>query len=288
MEQLAVSCPNLQKLDLGYCGDCLQSLQGLQAIASHCHNLQGLNLLGMHASEVEDHILLWEILSDMKLTYLVIDFCVLRSEAGNKGKLICLFQKCYIKGLRCQYCKYGRVLTDEDALMLSYFPSLNCCYLQPSGTVATVVQGVVNNCKQLKCVRFDLVLCQPLSLLLTHSQSLQQFYINALKTDVPDEFLASISAHSGLIHAVMMVRSLTAEGITSLVRNSPKLITLHLRAIDIRHGDVDVDFFNAKLKTMFCKRRLFTAGNYMVNYNPFGDSTDVLWEQDTDLLPLWG
>jgi len=42
LEQLATTCPNLQKLDLRYCDNCLQ---GLQAIAGHCHNLQGLNLL---------------------------------------------------------------------------------------------------------------------------------------------------------------------------------------------------------------------------------------------------
>jgi len=65
--------------------------------------------------------------------------------------------------------------------------------------------------------------------------------------------MASVSSHGGLLHVVMMVRSLTAEGITSLVRNSPKLITLDLRAIDIHHKDVDVDFFSPKLKAIFWK-----------------------------------
>ena len=59
LKQLTITCPNLQRLNLRNCHDCLQSLlQGLQAIASHCHNLQGLNLLGIHVSGVEDHILL--------------------------------------------------------------------------------------------------------------------------------------------------------------------------------------------------------------------------------------
>ncbi|XP_065920439.1 uncharacterized protein [Dysidea avara] len=288
LEQLAINCPNLQELNLGYSHCCLQSLQGLRAIATHCHNLQGLNLLGTHVSKVEDHILLWEILSDMKLTHLAVEFCVLR--ATKKEKLICLYQKCYIRGIQCEYCRYCGIFTDEDTLMLSYFPSLNCCYLQSSGVVTavpTIVQDVVNNCNELECVRFYLVLSQPLSLVLTHSHTLQQLYINSLKTIVPNDFMASFSAHGGLVHVVMMVGSLTAEGITSLVRSSPKLITLYLHAGSIHHGDVDVDFFSAKLKKMFCKRRLFTAGYYMVNYNVYGDSTDVLWEHGTDLLPLW-
>jgi len=72
-------------LNLEYCHSCLKSLQGLQAIASHCPNLKELNV---HVSKVEDRILLWEVLSDMKLTYLAIEFCILRLDTINKEKLI--------------------------------------------------------------------------------------------------------------------------------------------------------------------------------------------------------
>ena len=41
LEQLAIACPNLQQLVLSGCTQCLKSLQGLCAIAKHCHNLQG-------------------------------------------------------------------------------------------------------------------------------------------------------------------------------------------------------------------------------------------------------
>jgi len=88
----------------------------------------------------------------MKLMYLVIDFCVLRSEAGNNEKLICLYQKCDIKALHCQY--FG-ILTDEDALILSNFPLLNCFYLQSTSTVPTIIQDLVNNCRQLKSIHFE-------------------------------------------------------------------------------------------------------------------------------------
>ena len=47
LEKLAIDCPNLQRLNIQQCSRCLKSLNGLQAIASHCNNLQGLNLTGM-------------------------------------------------------------------------------------------------------------------------------------------------------------------------------------------------------------------------------------------------
>ena len=48
----------------------------LLLVSSHCHNLQGLNLFGIHFAKVEDHILLWVILSDMKLTHIAVEFSV--------------------------------------------------------------------------------------------------------------------------------------------------------------------------------------------------------------------
>ena len=45
LEQLAIACPNLQRLNSQRSNHSLVCLKGLQCIASHCHNLQGLNLL---------------------------------------------------------------------------------------------------------------------------------------------------------------------------------------------------------------------------------------------------
>jgi len=45
LEQIAIACPNLQRLNLRDCNCCLESVKGLKAIASHCRNLTGLNLL---------------------------------------------------------------------------------------------------------------------------------------------------------------------------------------------------------------------------------------------------
>jgi len=97
-----MACPNLQRLNLQYCTECMRSLQGLQAIASHCHNLQGLNLLGICVLMVEDHVQLWEILTAIKLTHLGVYCCVLKVEATNKEKLIHLYQNCLtISGIQC-------------------------------------------------------------------------------------------------------------------------------------------------------------------------------------------
>jgi len=43
-------------------------------IAASCRNLQGLDLLNISA--VENHVLLWKILADMRLIYLAIELYV--------------------------------------------------------------------------------------------------------------------------------------------------------------------------------------------------------------------
>ena len=100
----------------------------------------------------------------------------------------------------------------------SYFPSLIYCYMQGSNTLPSTVQNMINNCKRLKCV----LLCHyfQLSLKPVHNRYLQQLFIFSSVTNVPDDFMASVSAHGGLVHVVMKVGYLKANGITSLVRNS--------------------------------------------------------------------
>ena len=50
---------------------------------------------------------------------------------------------------------------------------------------------------------------------LAHNNKLQQIYIQAFGIDVPDKFMTSVSAHGGLVHVVMEVRSLIADGLMS-------------------------------------------------------------------------
>jgi len=295
LQQLAITCPYLQRLNLQNCHNCLQSLQGLQAIASHCHYLQGLNLLGIHVSGVEDRILLWEILSGMNLTHLAVQFCIL---TAKKGKLVHLYQKCLtVRGIELHYVHNGcgscATITNADALPLPYFPLLNYCSLRAhkSYTVPTVVQDVIDNCKGLKCVSFNLDSVK-VSLKVVHNHNLQQLYIYSPRTDVPDNFLTSVSSHGGLVHVVMSVRSLTIEGVTSLVRNSPKLITLFiiLSLYDVKDCSpeiVDTLEINATVKRMFCHRRLFRVGCYSMIRAQNTEIESVLTRQDTDLTKLW-
>ena len=289
LEQLAIACPNLQRLNLKSCSHCLERLQGLQAIASYCHHLQGLNIDGICITNVGDHILFWEILSNMKLIYLTVESCFFKLNAAIKDELITLYQKCCtIRGIQCHQC-FGIVQcfshsAKVDTLIFSYFSSLNYCnvehYEEP-----TMVQDVISNCRELK---YFVCHSKKQLLNLPHSQSLQEFYIDSADTDVPDDFMTSISALGGLVHVVMKIRSLTAEGITSLVRISPKLITFYLVMSAETIYRLDVEKFNETLKQMFLKRKLFTAGDYMLC-----DEWDYwiekirLREQDTHLLPLW-
>ena len=294
LKQLALTCPYLQRLNLRNCHHCLESLQGLQAIASHCHNLQGINLLGIHVSQVENHILLWEILSDMKLTHLAVQFCILRSQTANKEKLVCFYKKCLtVRGIEFHYVHNSCDSCVANEHTVPCFPSLDYCKLRANEPciVPTIVQDVINDCKELKCVSFDLDFIK-VSLGLVHNHNLQQLYIYSPATDVPDDFMTSVSAHGGLVHVVVSVRSLTFEGMISLVRNSPKLITLFviLSLYDVKDSSpdmLDTLEINATLKRMFWHRKLFRIGCYSMIRAQNTEIENVLTKQDTDLMPLW-
>ena len=170
--------------------------------------------------DVENHLLLWEVLSSTRLIYLALEFCTLKSEPANRERLIKLYQKCWtIRGIYCEL-KFGcGNITNEDITFLSYFPSLNYIYSTDyPGLLPTIVHNVIKSCKEIRCASFRQGRLSQ-SLDLTHNPTLQQSYIDSPDTDVPDNFMTSVSAHGGLLHVSMRVRSLTIEGITSLVRN---------------------------------------------------------------------
>ena len=59
----------------------------------------------------------------------------------------------------------------------------------------------------------------------------------------------------------MMIKSLTVDGTTSLVRNSAKLITLYFCICDdATEATCTLEKFNTTLKETFWSRKLFTAG----------------------------
>ena len=111
LEQLAVVCPNLQRLNLQGNVNCLKDLRGLCVIVNTCQNLESLNLAGISVSSVESFLLLWELLSALKkLTYLGADLCMLKlckSDDVIKQKIVTIFQSFHsLKTLEMQ-CEWS-------------------------------------------------------------------------------------------------------------------------------------------------------------------------------------
>ena len=106
LKQIGTTCPNLQRLNLKQTAQfshremeevntqCLTNLDGLHTIASYCRNLQGLNLLGIPVNDIENQTQLWEVLSNIRLTHLAVNLCVLLPYAKDEQKFISLFKKC--------------------------------------------------------------------------------------------------------------------------------------------------------------------------------------------------
>jgi len=128
LEQIAVMCPNLQRLSLQGNIKFLTSLQGLRSIASNYNNLQGLNLIGVRCKDV---VQFWEVLSCMKLTHLVLDLCVTEpTDEDDRIKLIELYQKFVTliaiesaSSWDCCTCDNLKLKTEVSTLF-AHFPSL--------------------------------------------------------------------------------------------------------------------------------------------------------------------
>ena len=73
LEQLALACPRLKRLNLENNFDCLTNLKGLRMIACHCCNLCGVSFKYIPVSLVENHLQFWEILSSTELIHLLFD-----------------------------------------------------------------------------------------------------------------------------------------------------------------------------------------------------------------------
>ena len=277
LEQLAVMCPNLQRLDLSENSHCLKSLQGLRAIANCCDNLQGLNLLGIKVTEVENHMQLWEILSNMKLTHLAIDFCVMMpSENDDKYKqnLIGLYQKCcclqalllgHIERAGMLNCPNCNGFTDSHIALLSHFPMLTYCKLTGSRG-AGIVESVLTSCNKLTCFNYYGIYYETL---LSFSPdlnfcNLQQLYLQSGSFTVPESFMKAVSAHGGLVHIILFVKTVAHAGIVSVIATSRKLLTFHIIAYSRVLEDLTIDLndFKAELKRRFSQRKLFNSGSF--------------------------
>ena len=267
LEQLAIACPNLQRLSLQGNTNCLKSLKGLRAIKSHCHNLRGLNLSCIQVSNIENYFELWEILSDMKLTHLVMELCVFQllidknSRDVYNGLLIRLYQKCSsLRALQfetvednvkfCAACKNIEV----NWSLLAYFPVLKYCNV--SGSDCNIcIQDVLGGCKEL--VAFSCTtLMKRLVISSAYCASLQQLWINSTTTDISDVFMTTVSAHGGLEHVFFSINSVTVDGVSSLIANSPRLLTFKVSGYLRRGKDVLVSDWKKIMLEKYSSRKL--------------------------------
>jgi len=235
--QLAAACKNLQRLCIKDCTDTAYILEGLRAIALHCPDLCGLNLSDIGVSMVTDcHIPLWEILSGMKLTHLCLETCAVFGLDSNEQLLAPLFQKCsslqalQIQHITNDYCEWCLGMDCKvNWSLLSHFPALKYCRMTMKHS--TAVMDVINFCKQLKIATF-LDGNESAFLSSVSTSSLQQLSIDNSITSIPDIFMETVSAHGGLLHVIFIVESVSNVGITSLVRNSPNLLTC---LVNVKH-----------------------------------------------------
>ena len=298
-------CPNLQRLNLQDHSNCLRSLQGLRAIATYCHNLQGLNLVGVQVTEVENHIQLWEILSNMKLTHLAIELCIImpfENDDLSKQNLIRLYQKCsHLQALQLKRDKIVRVCPkcedydDKHSLLLSHFQSLTLCLLEnmPFQSTATM-HNTVTSCKVLKYLKYSIMHYSEHAInLVPFLGKLQQLLIDCSYCDISDKFMQMVSVHGELVHVLLYVKSVTHEGITTLIMNSPKLLTFYVVGNTLSSKEVmprinDMELFYRK---KFQNRKLFTAGTFRIGqslrYCGYRFFVSYTVKLNIDIIPLW-
>ena len=280
LEQLAVVCPNLQRLNLQGNVNCLKDLQGLRAIVNTCENLETLNL---NRISVEMSLLLWELLSSLKkLTHLAVDLCMVKLYDGcddaNKQKLIIMFKKCRsLRSMEIDCIPNCIKCNNNTNFLFSYFPSLAYCKMfnfRYSGIVYAIT-----NCHQLKCLseindsccRRNYS-CREESLLPSlNDYHLQQLSIrsSSSSSNLSDELVEMLSAHGELKRVTLEVNSITFNGIMALIMNSPNLISLCVicRKLlfneDVRRhlvGDC-----KEIVRKMFPHHKLFDVGNVVIH-----------------------
>ena len=222
IKPIILACPELQRLSLR--GHRNLRLDDLQMIATCCCNLQGLNLIDIAKRDDLFWVRAWEILSSMKLTHLSMDSLLCSSQIDDPlvKQFITLFKQC--TKLQALELYYGLHYTDPFAAsniyeLLSHFPSLEYCRVQSNCT-----QGIITACEKLKY--FYCSCSVQLSLSTAYYNSLQQLCILSEQTDLDDNFMDTVSAHGGLIHVAFLVSSMTSKGITTLIKNTPNLLTL--------------------------------------------------------------
>ena len=231
LEQLAIACPNLERLNLKSVQNSLQSLQGLHVIVDTCRNLQGLNLVGIPVSYVESYLLLWQLLSSIKkLTHLVIDLCMLIHinnncyNAADRDKLIGMLGSCdslkaveIIQTFNCDECKN---VSNVNDLLFSHFPSL--VYVRLSHVQCIAFDYAITNCCWLKYLYYGTDHNEThVTLPSSNDCHLQQLCIKSFAINLSAPSVQVFSAHGGLEKVALLVKSITTSAITILLLAIP-------------------------------------------------------------------
>ena len=288
LDRLAVACPNLQRLDISFT-NCLENFQGMCSIAKRCHSLQGLNLLGIHMTDMKNHMQLWEILSDLKLTHLAIELCNIIPFEGNDTNLTTLYRKfLQLKALHLVHdihfsCLGCKSYDDKHAVLLSHFPSLTCCLLNAvPHRCSDTMKNIVTNCKELKYLRCCYLKTPGMRThpsLIVSSCNLQQLFIHSTFSHVSDSFMNTISAHGGLVHVLFHVSFISQEGMATLIMNSSNLLTFHVAVCAILQEDPELllklasyklshlskDDVKSELKKRFSGKKLFLIDGFDID-----------------------
>ena len=294
LKQLAIACPNLERLNLRSGRNSLQSLQGLRAIVDTCRNLQGLNLVGIPVSSMESYLLLWELLSSIKkLTHLGIDLCMLIHinnncyNAADKDKLFCMLANCNsLKALEVMQqkdCEVCLNVPSANDLLLGYFPSL--VHVRISLTQTECTKYAITSCHQLKYLYYNAEFYIEhaytlLDLPLLSNCHLQELFIKSY-IDLSATSAQMLSAHGELEQVILLVRSITTSAITTLISNSPNLILLYIVTMeplfDENGASVDQEDCKDTVSSKFSDHKLLTAGDLILTCTEYCYSMKRFW-----------
>ena len=300
LEQLAVACPNLQRLNLQGNVNCLEDMQGLHAVVSICQNLEGLNLVGISMSSVESCLAVWELLSSMKkLTHLAINLCILKPcnlDDGSKSRLISVIASCHSLQALEIHCHFNlvnqfgqfikryenccKIESNNTDFMFSHFPSLTNCRM--SDFRCSGFRYAITNCRKLKYL-YENNPCEADLLSLSNNCRLQQLFIKSSSYGLTDKLVEVLSAHGGLECVVLYVNSITISGITTLINNSPNLVLLRIiMRMPLFSDDRSEVDYTERIRNMLPNQKLFVVSNFEVCYAR--DYSSKVLTHDTTLL----
>ena len=109
-------------------------------------------------------------------------------------------------------------------------------------------------CMLVKSKTFSTVVQNP-------NQCLQHLSITSYGSRITDVFMDSVSAHGGLESVFVSVFSLTVDGITAVIRNSPKLYIFDVYTeliFSVENNKADLKVFKDTLKVKFLHRKLIS------------------------------